>query len=361
MDCNIRHGCCVKPGFESGISMNMKQHASVMEAIVMQAPGGAEVLRHQEVPVPGITHDTDVLVRLRAAGLNPIDTKLRQNPGGYSIPLPVVLGFDGAGVVAATGRAVTRFTPGDEVYFCHPSFGGRSGCYATYTVVPEILLARKPAHLSFTDAAAVPLALITAWESLFERAAVQTGQKVLVLGGAGGVGHFAIQLAKQAGAGVCTTVSSETKAAFVNSLGADEHIFYRDEDFAQAALRWTAGQGVDVALDTVGGQTFEQTFAAVRYAGRVVTLLQPASSTNWGIARQRNLGIGLELMLSPTYLGIPQAQRAQSRILEACAARFDNGELRVCVEQTYPLKDAAQAHHELENSAQTGKLVLVID
>jgi NADPH:quinone reductase len=339
----------------------MKQQSSVMEAVVMQVPGGAEVLRHQEFPVPGITNDTDVLVRLRAAGLNPIDAKLRQNPGSYSMPLPVVLGFDGAGVVEATGRAVTRFAPGDEVYFCHPSFGGRSGCYASFTVVPEILLARKPARLNFTEAAAVPLALITAWESLFERADVQAGQKVLVHGGAGGVGHFAIQLVKQAGASVCATVSSETKAAFVDSLGADEHIYYRDEDFTQAVLRWTDGQGVNVALDTVGGETFEHTFAAVCYGGRVVTLLQPAASTNWGIARQRNLGIGLELMLSPTYLEIAQAQHVQSRILEACAARFDNGELRVCVTQTFSLTDAAQAHHELESGTQVGKLVLEID
>jgi NADPH2:quinone reductase len=126
-------------------------------------------------------------------------------------------------------------------------------------------------------------------------------------------------------------------------------------------MRWTDDQGVDVALDTVGGQTFEHTFAAVRYGGQVVTLLQPASGTNWGIARQRNLGIGLELMLSPTYLEIPQAQRAQSRILETCAPRFDNGELRVCVTHTYSLKDAAQAHHELESGTQIGKLVLEID
>ena len=167
MDCSLGEGTVVASSLtEPEISMNMKQHASVMEAIVMQAPGGAEVLRLQKLPVPGISHDTDVLVRLRAAGLNPIDAKLRQNPGSYSLPLPVVLGFDGAGVVEATGSAVTRFAPGDEVYFCHPSFGGRSGCYATYTVVPEILLARKPENLSFAEAAAVPLALITAWESL---------------------------------------------------------------------------------------------------------------------------------------------------------------------------------------------------
>jgi NADPH2:quinone reductase len=339
----------------------MIQQVTVMEAVVMQVPGGADMLRHRTVPVPEILHDTDVLVRLRAAGLNPVDAKLRQNPGGYSMPLPVVLGFDGAGVIEATGKAVTRFAPGDEVYFCHPSFGGRSGCYATYTVVPEILLAHKPARLSFTEAAAVPLALITAWESLFDRANVHAGQKVLVHGGAGGVGHLAIQLAKHAGAGVCSTVSTETKASFVNSLGADEHIYYRDEDFTQAVSRWTDAQGVDVALDTVGGQTFEQTFAAVRYGGQVVSLLQPAPGTNWSIARQRNLAISLELMLSPTFLKIPQAQRAQSRILEACAPRFDNDELRVCVTQTYSLKDAPQAHHELESGAQIGKLVLEID
>jgi len=341
--------------------MNMKQHVTVMEAVVMQAPGGADVLRRQTVPVPEILHSTDVLVRLRAAGLNPIDAKLRQNPGGYSMPLPVVLGFDGAGVVEATGKAVNRFAPGDEVYFCHPSFGGRSGCYASYTVVPEILLAHKPARLSFTEAAAAPLALITAWESLFDRANVQAGQKVLVHGGAGGVGHLAIQLAKQAGASVCATVGSEAKATFANALGADKPIYYRDEDFVQAALRWSDGQGVDVALDTVGGETFEHTFAAVRYGGQVVSLLQPAPGTNWSIARQRNLGISLELMLSPTFLKISQAQLAQSRILEACAPRFDSGELKVRVSQTFSLDEAAVAHQAMESGAQTGKIVFVID
>jgi NADPH2:quinone reductase len=339
----------------------MNQQASMMQAIVLDAPGGADALRYQEVPMPEMRHDTDVRVRLKAAGLNPVDAKLRQNPGSYSMPLPVVLGFDGAGVVEATGRAVTRFAPDDEVYFCHPSFGGRSGCYATHTVVPEMLLARKPARLSFTEAAAVPLALITAWESLFDRADLRAGHKVLVHGGAGGVGHLALQLAKQAGASVCATVSSETKAKFVKSLGADEAVFYRDEDFAQAVLHWSQGEGVEVALDTVGGETFAHTFPAVRFGGRVVTLLQPAAGTNWGIARQRNLGIGLELMLSPTFLGIPRAQRAQSHILEACAARFDNGELRVSVARSYTLREAAQAHQELESGARIGKLVLEID
>ena len=348
-------------GFTGEMKLMTNKQPLTMPAVVLQASGGPEVLRHQEFPLPALTRDTDVLVRLKAAGLNPVDAKLRQNPASYSMSLPLVLGFDGAGVVETVGKAVTRFTPGDEVYFCHPSFGGRSGCYAAYTVVPEILLARKPAGLNFTEAAAIPLALITAWESLFARASVQARQRVLVHGGAGGVGHLAIQLAKRAGASVCTTVSSETKATIVETLGADEHIFYRDEDFAHAVLRWSDGQGVDVALDTVGGQTFEHTFAAVRYGGQLVTLLQPAATTNWGIARQRNLGIGLELMLSPTFLDISQAQRAQSRILEECAPLFDSGELKVCVTQTYPLRDAAAAHRELESGTQIGKLVLVMD
>ena len=314
----------------------MNGKMSMMNAVVMHSPGLPEELQYQEIPVPGIRRDTDVLVRLKAAGLNPVDAKLRLNPGSYSMPLPTVLGFDGAGVVEMTGKAVTRFTPGDEVYFCHPSFGGHTGCYAQYTVVPEILLAPKPASLGFAEAAAIPLALITAWESLFERASVQAGQKVLIHGGAGGVGHLAIQLAKQAGADVCTTVSSDSKATFVASLGADKPVFYRDEDFGQAVLRWSDNQGVDVALDTVGGQFFD-------------------------IARQRNLGIGLELMLSPTYLDIPQAQRTQSGILETCAPRFDSGELRVCVTRTYSLQEAPAAHRALEGGTQTGKLVLVID
>jgi NADPH:quinone reductase len=339
----------------------MNGQSSMMNVVMMHSPGTPGVLQHGEMPVPGIRRDTDVLIRLKAAGLNPVDAKLRLNPDSYSMPLPVVLGFDGAGVVEMTGKAVTRFVPGDEVYFCHPSFGGRTGCYAQYTVVPEILLARKPQRLTFAEAAAIPLALITAWESLFERASVQAGHKVLVHGGAGGVGHLAIQLAKRAGATVCTTVGSESKAAFVAALGAEKHILYRDEDFAQAVLRWSEAQGVDVALDTAGGQTFEQTFAAVRYGGRLITLLQPAAGTNWGVARQRNLGIGLELMLSPTYLGIPQAQRAQSRVLEACAPRFDSGELRIFVTKTYSMKDAQAAHHEMEKGARIGKLVLVID
>jgi NADPH2:quinone reductase len=339
----------------------MNQQTSMMQAVVMHEPGGPDALRYQEVPVPELRQDTDVRVRLKAAGLNPVDAKLRQNPGSYSMPLPVVLGFDGAGIVEATGTAVRRFAPGDEVYFCHPSFGGRSGCYATHTVVPEILLARKPARLSFSEAAAIPLALITAWESLFDRANVQAGHKVLVHGGAGGVGHLAVQLARQAGAAVCATVSSETKAQFVKSIGADEAIFYRDADFAQTALRWTESRGVNVALDTVGARTFEQTFPAVAFGGQVVTLLQPSADTNWGIARQRNLGIGLELMLSPALLGISEAQRAQSHVLEECAARFDNEELRVSVARSYPLQEAAQAHRELEDGAGIGKLVLEID
>ena len=253
-------------GFTGEMKLMINKQPSTMPAVVLQAPGGPEVLHHQEFPLPALTRDTDVLIRLKAAGLNPVDAKLRQNPASYTMSLPVVLGFDGAGVVETVGKAVTRFTPGDEVYFCHPSFGGRSGCYAAYTVVPEILLARKPAGLNFTEAAAIPLALITAWESLFARASVQARQRFRYMAVPAVWVTLPSSSQNAPGASVCTTVSSETKASIVETLGADEHIFYRDEDFAHAVLRWSDGQGVDVALDTVGGQTFEHTFAAERTA-----------------------------------------------------------------------------------------------
>ena len=332
-----------------------------MQAVVMTAPGGPEVLRMQAVADPVIQRDTEVLVRLKAAGINPIDTKIRSKASAFPVRLPAVLGCDGAGVVEAVGGGVRDFKVGDEVYFCRCGFGACPGNYAQYAVVDQRLVAMKPASLSFAEAAAAPLALITAWESLFDRARLEPGQQALIHGGAGGVGHLAIQLAKHAGARVCTTVGSEDKAAFAERLGAEEPILYKDENFVLAILAWTDEQGVDVALDTVGGETFEHSFTAVRCYGDLVTLLQPAANTNWMIARQRNLRISLELMLTPIYLGMEDAQRHQGEILRRCAGLFDNGELRVHVAQSFPLAEAAAAHRVLESGSMSGKLALVID
>jgi NADPH2:quinone reductase len=331
-----------------------------MKAITMNRSGGPEVLHVDEVPTPVLTAASDVLVRLRAAGLNPIDMKVRRDTSRFPLHLPAVPGFDGAGVIEQVGNEVTRFRNGDAVYFCHPGFGGHTGTYAEYALVPEHLLARKPESLDFRQAAAIPLALITAWESLFERARLSAGHSVLIHAGAGGVGHLAIQLAHQAGARVCTTVSTPEKAELAQALGADWCILYRDEDITVQVMDWTGGQGVDIALDTVGDGTFTDSFATVRYGGDLVTLLQPPAGTDWGIARKRNLRISLELMLSPLMLGLLDAQRAQAAILERCAPRFDNGELRVVVAEYFPFDRAAQAHERLEAGSLSGKLVLDI-
>jgi NADPH2:quinone reductase len=332
-----------------------------MKAILMTAPGAPTVLQIADVPTPEIQTQTGILVRLKAAGVNPIDTKLRQRGTFYPDQMPAILGCDGAGIVEAVGAAVTRFQPGDEVYFCDGGLGAATGNYGKFTVVEEHCVALKPQSLSFIEAAAVPLALITAWESLFDRGRLEEGRTVLIHGGAGGVGHLAVQLAKLKGAWVATTVSSPAKGAFVTELGADLGILYRETDFVTAALDWTEGEGVDLAFDTVGGKIFEATFPAVQIYGDLVTILQPDNTVNWKIARERNLRISLEIMLTPMLKKLTFAQKHQAQMLRESARLFDEGKLKVYVSQVLPLEEAAQAHQLIETGSTMGKLVLAID
>ena len=334
-----------------------------MKAILMTEAGSPEVLQLQEVPQPRIEKDTEILVRLRAAGVNPIDTKLRQRGTFYPDQMPAILGCDGAGVVEAVGSGVQQFQVGDEVYFCAGGLGEhRTGNYAQLAVVDERMVARKPSSLSFAEAAAAPLVLITAWEALYDRGRLEAGQRVLIHAGAGGVGHVAIQLAKLKGAEVCTTVGSQDKARLARQFGADHSILYKQTDFVQAALDWTGGEGVDLAFDTVGSKTFYDTFPAVRVYGDVVTILEPdPTHINWKTARSRNLRISLELMLTPMLQGLVAAQQHQAEILNQCATWIDEGKLKIHLSQTFPLQDAAGAHKALETGSTTGKIALLIE
>jgi len=332
-----------------------------MKAVLMTTVGGPEVLDLHEVNKPDIKKDTEILVRLRAAGVNPVDTKLRARGTYYPDRLPCILGCDGAGVVEAVGRGVTRFKTGDAVYFCNGGIGAHPGTYAEYATVDERFAARKPESLDFVHAAAAPLVVITAWESLLARAHLNAGDHVLIHGGAGGVGHVAIQIARVHGARVVTTVGSPEKANFAQELGAERTILYKKENFVAAALEWTHGNGVDVALDTVGGDTFVNTISAVKMYGDLVTLLEPPAPCDWKTARIRNLRIGFELMLTPMYRQLVEAQQRQADILTRCADLFDAGKLRVHVHSTYPLREAAIAHRALMQDAIKGKLVLSMD
>ncbi len=333
-----------------------------MQAILMTEPGSPEVLYLQEIPKPILQKSNQLLIRLHAAGVNPIDTKIRRRGTFYPEQMPTILGCDGAGVVEAIAPSVSQFKPGDEVYYCFGGLGQTgTGNYAQYAVVEEHYLAPKPKTLSFAEAAAAPLVLITAWEALYDRGQLEKGQKVLIHAGAGGVGHVAIQLAKIKGAQVCTTVSTPDKERLVRQLGADRPILYRQKDFVEEAIAWTRGKGVDLAFDTVGGKTFFETIPAVKYAGDLVTLLEPDSDRgSFKLARKRNQRISMELMLTPMLEGLIEAQQYHGQILRQCAAWIDAGQLSIHLSQTFPLPRASAAHQAIETGSSTGKIALTI-
>jgi len=332
-----------------------------MRVIEMRETGGPSVLQLTERPRPKLTGPNDILVRLKAAGVNPIDTKIRQR--GPLIPdgLPAVLGCDGAGVVEEAGDEVTRFKPGDEVWFCHGGLGGPVGNYAEYIVLDNHFAQSKPLSIDFIQAASAPLVLLTAWEALHDRARLSEGQTVLIHAGAGGVGHVAIQLARAAKARVCTTVSSPEKADFAHSLGAEYCINYREENLVEAVMDWTEGRGVDVAIDTVGPEVFRRTIPAMAHYGDLVTILDPGSDLDLKEARNRNLRISLELMLTPMLFDLTRAQTHQGEILRRCAKMIDRGDVKIHVSQTFPLAEAQEAHKLIEEGHVTGKLALTMD
>jgi len=331
-----------------------------MKAILMTAAGDPHALQLADIPELTIQSPTEILVRLKAAGINPIDTKLRSRGTFHPDRLPSILGCDGAGIVEAIGTGVTKFKLGDEVYFCNGGLGAHQGNYAELTTIDEKFAALKPKSLTFEEAAAAPLVLLTAWEALYARGNLAPSDNVLIHAGAGGVGHVAIQLAKLRGAKVCTTIGSEAKARFVRDLGADLPILYKQADFVEAAITWTNGDGVDLAFDTVGGKLIEQTFPTVKIGGDLVTILEPPADISWKVARTRNLRFSFELMLTPMLLGNINLQIQQAKILSECAELFDAGQLKIHVSEVFAIADAAKAHQLLETGSMTGKLVLTI-
>jgi NADPH:quinone reductase-like Zn-dependent oxidoreductase len=240
----------------------------LMQAAILDSVNGpfrvAEVAR----PVPGAG---EVLVRIAASAVNPLDTKIRAGAAAHARhPLPAILGIDMAGAVAAVGPGVTGFRPGDAVFGMTGGVGGVQGSLATFAAVDATLLAAKPATLSMREAAALPLAFVTAWEGLVDRAAIAAGQTVLIQGGAGGVGHIAVQIARARGARVFASCSGPD-AAFIERLGATP--IDRDAPVERSVAEHTGGAGFDVVFDSVGGAVLDASFHAVRRFGRVVSAL----------------------------------------------------------------------------------------
>ena len=331
-----------------------------MKAVVMNAPGGPEVLRLEEIDEPTLATPTQIKVALHAAGINPIDTKVRSRGVFFDNGLPAVLGCDGAGVVTEVGDEVAQFKPGDRVWFCHGGLGREQGNYAEIKIMEAGEACAMPRNLDFVQAAAGPLVLLTAWEALFDRAQLTDGQTVLIHAGAGGVGHVAIQLARQRGARVATTVGSSEKAEFVRNLGADLVIPYREQNFVDAINDWTDGQGVDVVFDTVGPQVFRDSIPAVAPYGALITLLDPGAGVDWKEARTRNLRFAFELMLLPMLRDLPRARAHQIDILKSCKRMIENNQLQLHVSHVLPLEQAAQAHAMIESGRTQGKIVLQV-
>lgn len=336
-----------------------------MKAVLMTQTGPTSVLELQEVEEPQITQPHELKIRVRAAGMNPLDAKLRARGLFYPNALPAILGCDGAGEVVAVGKRVSQFKLGDEVWYCHGGLGKEPGSYAQYHIIPEQYLCLKPKSVDFVTAAAGPLVLISAWESLFLRAYLDPhslkGQQLLVHGGAGGVGHVALQLAKYYGAHVITTVGSAASEKLVKRLGADHVVRYDQQDFVSQVNALTQGEGVNMVLDTVGGEVFKQSILTLIPYGVLVTLLDPGTDILWKEARNRNLSIIFELMLTPMLKNLVNARRRQVDILRQCATLIDAGKISLHVDSTYPLSQANLAHEQLEHGRGQGKIVLTLD
>ena len=326
---------------------------ATMRAMVLAEFGSGPVLRGVERPAPW---RGEVLVRVGASGVNPLDTKIVQGAAGHArVTPPIILGLDLAGVVAEVGPGVEGFDVGDEVYGMTGGVGDRPGSLAEYAAVDADLLALKPARLSMVEAAALPLAVITAWEGLVDRADVGERQLVLVHGGAGGVGHVAIQIALARGATVFSTGSAKDLDT-IRALGA-EPIDYRATPPEQYVAEATGGEGFDVVFDTIGGATLDASFAAVRtYTGHVVSILGWGSHSLAPLSFRGATYSGV-FSLMPILTGRGRARHG--RILAEAARLIDAGKLAPILDPTpYRLEDAADAHRAVAERTSRGKVVV---
>ncbi|HVW70008.1 MAG TPA: NADP-dependent oxidoreductase [Steroidobacteraceae bacterium] len=309
---------------------------ATMRAVSIHSFGGPEVLKLENVERPS-PQDDEVLIRVRAASVNPIDYKIRA--GGYppvkAEQLPKVLGRDVSGTIEKCGRAVKDVHEGDEVY---AMLDTGPGGYAEYVTVKAKLCAPKPEQLDYTAAAAVPLAALTAWQGLFDHGHLVAGQRVLIHGGAGGVGHFAIQFAKAKGATVCTTVSAEDEP-FVRSLGADEVIDYKSERFEDKV------HDVDLVFDLVAGDTQERSWAILKDGGTLISTLAKPSEAR---AREHHAR------------GAHYTAHPDGTELREIGALIEAGKVKPHVDATYPLERAAEAQRRIEGHHTQGKVVLQV-
>lgn len=330
----------------------MNKLPSRMTAIAIKAPGGPEVLVPEEraVPTPAAT---EVLVRVRAAGVNRPD--VMQRKGQYPPPpgAPDIPGLEIAGEVVAVGDNVKRWKIGDKV--CALVSGGG---YAEYCVTDEATALAVPKGFSFTDAAALPETFMTVWHNVFERGALKPGESVLIHGGSSGIGTTAIMLAKQFGAKVIVTAGSPEKCEACRKLGADVAIDYNKEDFVAATKQATGGKGAELILDMIGGDYVDRNFEAAAVEGRIVQIAtQKGPKVTVDLRRlmlKRLTHTGSTLRARPVADKAAIARAVEAKVWPL----LESGKLRPVIDSTYPLDKAADAHARMETSLHVGKIML---
>lgn len=327
----------------------------MMRAAILEAHDAGFKLTEVARPAVG---EAEVLVRVKASGVNPLDVKIRSGHAPHAqVNLPAILGIDLAGIIEAVGSSVTNFKVGDQVYGMTGGVGKVAGSLAEFALVDADLLAIKPSGFSMKEAAATPLIFITAWEGLVDRATIHAGQKVLIHGGAGGVGHMAVQIARAFGAEVFATVSAEQED-IVRSFGATP-INYKTIPVEQYVEALTAGEGFDIVYDTVGGTTLDDSFHAVKkYTGHVVSCL------GWGTHKLAPLSFR-----AATYSGVftllplltGQGRAHHGAILGEATRLAEAGKLKVLVDsRNFTLDSIGEAHELLKGAKNAGKIVIDI-
>src|SRR5699024_7875411 len=306
-----------------------------LKAVIIENYGGIDELKYTEIDEPNLKDD-DVLIEIAATSVNPVDWKLREGhlKGMLQYDFPFILGLDAAGTIKEVGKNVTKFRVGDNV-FTRPDIT-RNGTYAEYVAVDENLVAKKPENLSFEEAASIPLVGLTSWQCLVDFADIKQGDKVLIHAGSGGVGSFAIQLAKSFGAWVATTCSTRN-VEFVKSLGADKVIDYRNEDFTQVLV------DMDIVFDTLGGNIQTQSYDVLKEGGNLVSI---AGQPDQELAQARNVKAGFVLLE-------PDGEQ-----LTKIGEMIEQGKIRANVGTVMELKEIQEAHRLSETHHVKGKIVL---
>jgi NADPH:quinone reductase-like Zn-dependent oxidoreductase len=315
-----------------------------MKAVILNEFGGSDKLVYREdFPKPEV-HEGEVLVRIKAAGVNPVDYKIREGLRKKSpINFPLILGWDMAGIVEETGFAAKRFKKGDEVFAYTRRPVLELGSYAEYISLPESYISAKPKSLSFEEAASVPLAGLTAYQSLHDKGNIQKGQLLLILGASGGVGTMGVQLAKIAGAKVIALASSSNNE-YLNKIGADEVLNYDKPDWVKAFLN-KYPQKADLVFDCVGKDTLLKAHRCVKPGGNLVSI---AGQGDQELIKTFKINF-LYHFVEPNVLQ-----------LDILSSFIDQGKLKIYVSSVFPLHEAAKAHEKIETEHTQGKIVLTI-